>query len=94
MPAVKQSLPVVDGRADPVTKRVVPPSAAAEIIDIRGVDGTSDFNLKDDVAAMLDPPGGGPRKLPTLLLYDESGLQLFEDVCVNHPSGFSSPGLF
>lgn len=72
MPAVKQSsagLPSVPGR-----KRDGPP---ADIIDIRG--GDAEFNLKDDVAVMLNPTEG-PRKLPTLLLYDERGLQLFEDV--------------
>ena len=49
----------------------------ADIIDIRR--GTVEFNLKADVETMIagDP---GARKLPTMLLYDEKGLQLFEEV--------------
>ena len=78
MPAVRQSLPV-DQPADPGAKRSGPP-VAAEIVDIRSQAVTEGFNLKDDVASLLDPSDGGPRKLPTLLLYDERGLQLFEDV--------------
>jgi hypothetical protein len=39
--------------------------------------------LKDDILSLFSPKEG-PRMLPTLLLYDEKGLQLFEDV------GFSS----
>lgn len=49
-----------------------------DIIDIRS--NKDDFNLKDEVASMMNPGHGGVRKLPTLLLYDERGLQLFEDV--------------
>lgn len=52
-------------------------SAAADIIDIRGQQ--VDFNIKEDVVAQMNPIDG-PRSLPTLLLYDEKGLQLFENV--------------
>jgi hypothetical protein len=36
--------------------------------------------LKEQIASMFNPEDG-PRKLPTLLLYNERGLQIFEDVC-------------
>lgn len=49
----------------------------ADIIDIRG--DTEEFDLKNEVVKLLSPENGA-RKLPTLLLYDEKGLQLFEDV--------------
>lgn len=51
--------------------------APAAIIDIRST--VEEFNLKDDLTAMMNPKEG-PKKLPTLLLYDERGLQLFEEV--------------
>ena len=48
------------------------------IIDIRqGGFGTS---LVDEIREKLNPGGGQERKLPTLLLYDEKGLQLFEEI--------------
>lgn len=49
----------------------------ADIIDIRG--DTGEIDLKNEVVKLLNPESG-MRKLPTLLLYDEKGLQLFEDV--------------
>ncbi|TWU75844.1 hypothetical protein ED733_005205 [Metarhizium rileyi] len=49
-----------------------------DIIDIRS--NKVDFNLKDEVVRMINPTDAGVRKLPTLLLYDERGLQLFEDI--------------
>lgn len=52
-------------------------ASPADIIDIRST--VEEFNLKDDVMAMINPKEG-PKKLPTLLLYDERGLQLFEEV--------------
>jgi L-histidine Nalpha-methyltransferase / hercynylcysteine S-oxide synthase len=57
----------------------VPPAQglAIDIVDIRRA--TVEINLKDEILSMLNPTNG-PRKLPTLLLYDERGLQLFEDV--------------
>lgn len=48
-----------------------------DIIDIRRA--AVETNLKSDVLSMWNP-SEGPRKLPTLLLYNEKGLQLFEDV--------------
>lgn len=54
------------------------PKGQVDIIDIRGA--AVETNLKDDILSLFSPKEG-PRKLPTLLLYDEKGLQLFEDVC-------------
>ncbi|KAJ9148910.1 hypothetical protein NKR23_g4566 [Pleurostoma richardsiae] len=53
------------------------PSAAVDILDIRRA--AVETNLKEDILALFHPKQG-PRKLPTLLLYDERGLQLFEDI--------------
>lgn len=47
-----------------------------DIIDIRRA--AVETNLKDDIIAMWNPTNG-PRKLPTLLVYNERGLQLFEE---------------
>lgn len=49
----------------------------AEIIDIRREH--ADLDLKKEIESMINP-AEGPKMLPTLLLYDEKGLQLFEDV--------------
>lgn len=48
-----------------------------DIIDIRQV--TVEINLKEEINRLFRPQEG-PRTLPTLLLYDEKGLQLFEEV--------------
>ncbi|KAF6841865.1 duf323 domain protein [Colletotrichum musicola] len=48
-----------------------------DIIDIRRA--AVETNLKDDIIAMWNPTNG-PRKLPTLLVYNERGLQLFEEI--------------
>ncbi|KAF9881705.1 duf323 domain protein [Colletotrichum karsti] len=48
-----------------------------DIIDVRRV--AVETNLKDDIISMWNPTNG-PRRLPTLLLYNERGLQLFEDI--------------
>ena len=48
------------------------------IIDIRqGGFGTS---LVDEIREKLNPGKGQEREMPTLLLYDEAGLQFFEDI--------------
>lgn len=49
----------------------------ADIIDIRRV--AVEINLKTEITSMFRPKDG-PRQLPTLLLYNERGLQLFERV--------------
>lgn len=48
-----------------------------DIIDIRHE--AVEINLKDEILTSLKPKIG-PKTLPTLLLYDEQGLQLFEEV--------------
>lgn len=48
-----------------------------DIIDIRR--GELEINLKEDILSSFSPEDG-PRTLPTLLLYDDKGLQLFEEV--------------
>jgi hypothetical protein len=47
------------------------------IIDIRR--HAIESNLSNDINALLHPEKG-PKKLPTMLLYDERGLQIFEEV--------------
>jgi hypothetical protein len=54
-----------------------------DIIDIRR--DAVEINLKEDVLTSLRPESG-PKQLPTLLLYDERGLQLFEEVSLRQPS--------
>lgn len=51
--------------------------AAVDIIDIRSA--AVEINLKEEINCLFKPKDG-PRKLPTLLLYNERGLQLFEEV--------------
>ncbi|KAJ4323572.1 hypothetical protein N0V94_001765 [Neodidymelliopsis sp. IMI 364377] len=49
-----------------------------EIIDIRV--GSTDFDIVADIKKGLKPQDGGEKRLPTLLLYDEAGLRLFEEI--------------
>lgn len=53
------------------------PKAPVDIIDIRSA--AVEINLKEEINGLFKPKDG-PRKLPTLLLYNERGLQLFEEV--------------
>ena len=48
------------------------------IIDIRP--GGFDISLVDEIRKKLNPGKGQEKQLPTLLLYDEQGLKLFEDI--------------
>jgi hypothetical protein len=48
-----------------------------DIIDIRH--DAVEMNLKEEILTSLKPETGA-KTLPTLLLYDERGLQLFEEV--------------
>jgi hypothetical protein len=48
-----------------------------DIIDIRH--DVVEINLKDEITSSLRPQSGA-KSMPTLLLYDERGLQLFEEV--------------
>ena len=60
-----------------------------DIIDIRGA-ALDTINLRDDILSLFRPESG-PRQLPTLLLYDEKGLQLFEKVCSVFPVMLARP---
>jgi hypothetical protein len=59
------------------TTKAPGPHAEIDIIDIR--QAAIEFNLKEEIHTLLNPQEG-PRSLPTLLLYDERGLQIFEEV--------------
>lgn len=61
-----------------------PPHNPLDIIDIRRDALGLELDLGRDIMAQLAPKRG-PKKMPTLLLYDEKGLQTFEEV------GFSAP---
>ncbi|KAG8410100.1 Ergothioneine biosynthesis protein 1 [Metarhizium acridum] len=81
MPAVMQCVQTITTPSpvkQPAGKFASKPRGDLDIIDIRS--NRVDFNLKDEVARMVIPKDGRARKLPTLLLYDERGLQLFEDI--------------
>lgn len=59
---------------------VTPPPASSpdlNIIDIRCA--AVEINIKEEINTLFKAQNG-PRRLPTLLLYDERGLQLFEAV--------------
>ncbi|EXJ76804.1 uncharacterized protein A1O5_01312 [Cladophialophora psammophila CBS 110553] len=53
-------------------------SAGVPILDIRR--DKSDHSLLETLKRSLNPPKGQPRTFPTLLLYDEKGLKLFEEI--------------
>ena len=50
----------------------------ARIIDIRRQEIR--FSVLDDMRRKLRPRNGKEKKMPTLLLYDEKGLKLFEEI--------------
>jgi hypothetical protein len=54
-----------------------PITSDIDIIDIRS--DAIEMDLKVEILSMLKP-AKGPKKMPTLLLYDETGLQMFEKV--------------
>jgi EasF-like predicted methyltransferase len=53
-------------------------SAASNIIEIR--QDREELDLLKDIKTGLRPADGGDKTLPTLLLYDEAGLKLFEKI--------------
>ena len=61
----------------PKTPQNLKHASTIDIIDIRH--DAVELNLKDEIMSSLRPQSG-PKKMPTLLLYDERGLQLFEEV--------------
>ncbi len=50
----------------------------SNIIDIRS--DTAGIELKQEILSGLKPKDGGEKTLPTLLLYDDEGLRLFEEI--------------
>lgn len=59
------------------TPKSLKSSSGLDIIDIRQT--AVEFNLRQEIHNQFRP-SEGPRQMPTLLLYDEKGLQLFEQV--------------
>ena len=51
---------------------------AVPILDIRP--GPTEFDILQDIKTGLRPENGGEKRLPTMLLYDEAGLRLFEKI--------------
>jgi hypothetical protein len=66
------------------------PKPTLDILDIRRA--AVEVNLKEEILSMFFPEHG-PRLLPTLILYDEKGLQLFEEVRYRYPASFVQPRL-
>lgn len=62
----------------PSAKCQIHGSSAPAIIDIRK--DKVGHSLLGDIRTGLRPADGGEKSLPTLLLYDEAGLRLFEDI--------------
>jgi hypothetical protein len=67
--------PVGKAGRTPASPPASPPNL--DIIDIRCA--AVEINIKEEINSLFKAQDG-PRKLPTLLLYDEQGLQLFEAV--------------
>ena len=63
---------------DSTPYKVMATSGTTEILDIRP--GPTEFDILQDIKKGLRPDKGGEKKLPTLLLYDEAGLRLFEKI--------------
>lgn len=53
-------------------------SEILDIVDIRR--SKIEKSILDDILVGLRPKHGQAKKMPTLLLYDEAGLKLFEDI--------------
>ena len=62
--------------------------ASVDIIDIRH--DAVEINLRGEIMDSLRPQSG-PKTMPTLLLYDERGLQLFEEVSSTNQNRGSEP---
>ena len=54
------------------------PNKTTQIIDIRN--GVAGFDILEGIKTGIRPKDGGEKTLPTLLLYDEKGLRLFERI--------------
>ncbi|KAI1178984.1 histidine-specific methyltransferase [Nemania sp. FL0916] len=53
-------------------------SLEKDIIDVRS--STNGADLRNDLLQKLQPGDGNEKKIPTILLYDEIGLKLFEEI--------------
>lgn len=62
----------------PIELSPVVPTMPQDIQDIRR--DQAGIPLLDEIRTSLRPQDGGEKRLPTLLLYDEQGLKLFEDI--------------
>ena len=58
--------------------RLPPSNPTLEILDIRR--DQIEHSLKAEIFRQLQPVDGQEKQLPTLLLYDEVGLRLFEEI--------------
>ena len=63
---------------DHVPEPLEPRIGNVDIIDIR--QDRIEHSILDEMLAKLRPPAGATKSMPTLLLYDEEGLKLFEDI--------------
>ncbi|KAI1205698.1 C-type lectin protein [Annulohypoxylon truncatum] len=82
MPSVVESpyepqLPTSQSKLEKGAGKTAERPSDIDIIDIRR--SSVEINLKEEIHRLLRPPEG-PRRLPTLLLYDKTGLQLFEEI--------------
>lgn len=64
--------------SEPVLSGKMTVSGTTQIIDIRA--GKTKLDILRDIKNGLRPQNGGEKTLPTLLLYDEAGLRLFEKI--------------
>jgi uncharacterized SAM-dependent methyltransferase len=63
---------------EPKSYVIMSTSGTTPIIDIRV--GETEFDILQDIKNGLRPNAGEQKTLPTLLLYDEAGLRLFEKI--------------
>ncbi|PYH43948.1 DUF323 domain protein [Aspergillus saccharolyticus JOP 1030-1] len=54
------------------------PTKSVDIVAIHQKD--VDFSLANEIRRGIAPPAGTPRSMPTMLLYNEHGLKLFEEI--------------
>lgn len=60
------------------------PPTAVDIVDARARRAAATDPLRDDILAGLSRPAG-ERTLPTMLLYDERGLRLYDVITTDAP---------
>lgn len=63
---------------DPAPYKIMASTGATKIFDIRV--GPAEYDILQDIKKGLRPEDRGEKTLPTLLLYDEAGLRLFEKI--------------